>query len=143
MRTGEGTCCLRAMKFFLLLQSGQEFVASLPDVSGSQRKDQVARLYRGQDSLRRRLNRATILRSAVAELPCTTASPDATVAHLLVETGLTSSLSESRRAIDQGGVSLNNIRVEDPSATIDGAFLPGGIAVLRRGKKTLAGVLAG
>ena len=56
------------MKFFLLLQSGQEFVASLPDVSGSQRKDQVARLYRGQDSLRRRLNRATILRSAVAEV---------------------------------------------------------------------------
>jgi tyrosyl-tRNA synthetase len=83
------------------------------------------------------------LRSAVSELPSATAGAGATIAQLLVETGLTSSLSESRRAIEQGGVSLNNIRVEDPSETIDGEFLPGGIAVLRRGKKTLAGVLAG
>jgi tyrosyl-tRNA synthetase len=37
-------------------------------------------------------------------------------------------------------VYVNNVRVEDAEATVDGAFLPGGLAVLRRGKKTLAGV---
>jgi tyrosyl-tRNA synthetase len=85
---------------------------------------------------------AGTLRAAVAELPSATAGGGATVAQLLVEAGLTSSLSESRRAIDQGGVYLNNVRVEDPAATLDGAFLAGGVAVLRRGKKTLAGVVS-
>ncbi len=86
---------------------------------------------------------AATLRSAVAELPTATAAEGATVAQLLVDTGLTSSLGEARRAVDQGGVYLNNVRVEDPAAPVAGAFLAGGVAVLRRGKKTLAGVLAG
>jgi len=88
------------------------------------------------------LDEAT-LRSAIAELPQATAAPGAQVVQLLVDAGLTSSLSESRRAIEQRGVYLNNVRVEDAAATIDGALLPGGLAVLRRGKKTLAGVTAG
>ena len=88
------------------------------------------------------LDEAT-LRSAVAELPSATAASGATIAQLLVDAGLTSSVSESRRAIEQGGVYLNNARVEGADATIDGGFLPGGLAVLRRGKKTLAGVVAG
>jgi tyrosyl-tRNA synthetase len=85
------------------------------------------------------LDEAT-LRSAIAELPAATAVSGATVAQLLVDAGLTSSLSESRRAIEQGGVYLNNTRVEAADATADGALLPGGLAVLRRGKKTLAGL---
>jgi tyrosyl-tRNA synthetase len=84
----------------------------------------------------------TTLRAAISELPTTTAAPGASVAQLLVDAGLTSSLGESRRAIEQGGVYLNNARVEGADATIDGGFLPGGLAVLRRGKKTLAGVIA-
>ncbi|MGV3713638.1 tyrosine--tRNA ligase [Pseudolysinimonas sp.] len=83
------------------------------------------------------------LRSAISELPSATAGAGATVAQLLVDAGLTSSVSESRRAIEQGGVYLNNTRVEAADATIDGGFLPGGLAVLRRGKKTLAGVVSG
>ena len=35
---------------------------------------------------------------------------------------------------------LNNVKVEDAAATLEGRTLPGGMAVLRRGKKTLAGV---
>jgi tyrosyl-tRNA synthetase len=82
------------------------------------------------------------LASAIAELPSATVRPGATVAQLLMDAGLTSSLSESRRAIEQGGVYLNNTRVEATDATADGALLPGGLAVLRRGKKTLAGLHA-
>jgi len=84
---------------------------------------------------------ADTLRAALAELPTATSSGSESVAQLLVDAGLTSSLGESRRAIEQGGVYLNNVRVDDAAATVAGATLAGGLAVLRRGKKTLAGVL--
>jgi tyrosyl-tRNA synthetase len=83
---------------------------------------------------------ADTLEAALRELPNTTTAPDAPIAQLLVDTGLTSSLSEARRAIAQGGVYVNNGKVDDATATISGSVLPSGVAVLRRGKKTLAGV---
>ena len=49
------------------------------------------------------------------------------------------SLGEARRAIAQGGVSLDGVKVDDDAAVVTGS-LPGGVSVLRRGKKTLAGV---
>jgi tyrosyl-tRNA synthetase len=81
-----------------------------------------------------------VLDAALRELPHVTAAPASSVAQLLVDTGLTASLGESRRAIAQGGVYVNNAKVADDSATIGDAFLGAGLAVLRRGKKTLAGV---
>ncbi|HEU0205243.1 MAG TPA: tyrosine--tRNA ligase [Pseudolysinimonas sp.] len=84
---------------------------------------------------------AATLRSAIAELPSATGTPGSPVAQLLVDSGLTSSLAESRRAIEQGGVYLNNERVEDAAALLGSAVLAGGVAVLRRGKRTLAGVV--
>ena len=80
------------------------------------------------------------LEAALRELPNTTTSPDAPIVQLLVDTGLVSSQSEGRRAIAQGGVSLDNVRVDDETATLEGRVSRGGMAVLRRGKKTLAGV---
>jgi tyrosyl-tRNA synthetase len=83
------------------------------------------------------------LRAALSELPHITAQPEATVVQLLVDSSLCSSLSEARRSVEQGGVYLNNVKVEDAAFTLEGAVLPGGMAVLRRGKKTLAGIFAG
>lgn len=80
------------------------------------------------------------LEAALRELPNTTTSPDVAIAQLLADTGLVSSQSEGRRAIAQGGVSLDNVRIEDETATLEGRVARGGMAVLRRGKKTLAGV---
>ncbi|WP_307859076.1 tyrosine--tRNA ligase [Desertivibrio insolitus] len=79
------------------------------------------------------------LTAALGELPSTTASPDAHVTQLLVETGLTSSLGESRRALAQGGVYINNVKLTD-DAVLGDHLLHGRHAVLRRGKRTLAGV---
>jgi tyrosyl-tRNA synthetase len=79
------------------------------------------------------------LAAALAELPSATASPGTAIAQLLVDTGLTSSLSESRRAISQGGVYLNNVKVDSDSAVLE-QLLHGRHAVLRRGKRTLAAV---
>lgn len=82
---------------------------------------------------------ASTLRTALEELPNATVAAGAPVVEILVATGLVASLSEARRAIGQGGVSLDGARVEDENATVQGT-LPGGVSVLRRGKKTLAGV---
>jgi tyrosyl-tRNA synthetase len=81
-----------------------------------------------------------VLRAALLELPHTTTAPDALVTQLLVDTGLTASLGEARRAIAQGGVYLNNAQVDSADAVLASSALHYGMAVLRRGKKTLAGV---
>jgi tyrosyl-tRNA synthetase len=85
------------------------------------------------------LDRGT-LESALRELPNTTTAPSTTIAQALADTGLTKSLGEARRAVAQGGVYTNNAKAEDADAPIGDAALPGGMVVLRRGKKTLAGV---
>ena len=82
---------------------------------------------------------AATLRSALEELPNARVAAGTPVTTALVETGLVSSLSEARRAIAQGGVSLDGQKIDDDTAVVTGA-LPGGVSVLRRGKKTLAGL---
>ncbi|TQK19272.1 tyrosyl-tRNA synthetase [Microbacterium sp. SLBN-154] len=82
---------------------------------------------------------ADTLAQALRELPHAEMDRGASVVQALVQTGLVASLSEARRAIAQGGVAIDGVRVSDDAATVDGS-LPGGVSVLRRGKKTLAGV---
>ncbi len=82
---------------------------------------------------------ADVLRTALEELPHAEVSLETTVVQALTATGLVASQSEGRRAIAQGGVTLDGIRIDDEGAVVTGA-LPGGVSVLRRGKKTLAGV---
>jgi len=82
---------------------------------------------------------AATLRTALEELPHAAVPAGTSVVQALVETGVCASLGEARRAIAQGGVSLDGEKVDDEAAVVTGA-LPGGVAVLRRGKKTLAGV---
>lgn len=82
---------------------------------------------------------AATLRHALEELPNASLPAGTSVLHALVETGLVGSLSEGRRAVAQGGVSVDGIKVDDESAVVSGG-LAGGVSVLRRGKKTLAGV---
>ena len=82
---------------------------------------------------------ADTLAAALRELPNITAAPGITIAQALVETGLCASLGEARRAVSQGGVSLDNEKVADEATLVTGA-LPGRVSVLRRGKKTLAGI---
>jgi tyrosyl-tRNA synthetase len=82
---------------------------------------------------------AATLESALRELPNADAAPETPIAQLLLDTGLVASVSAGRRAIAEGGVYLNNVKVEDEAA-LAGAWLHGKFAVLRRGKKTLAGL---
>jgi tyrosyl-tRNA synthetase len=82
----------------------------------------------------------TTLESALRELPNTTSPASTPVAQLLVDTELVASLSAARRAIDEGGVYINNVKIEGADALLEPHVLPSRMAVLRRGKKTLAGI---
>ncbi len=64
-----------------------------------------------------------------------------TIVDLLVATGLSESKGAARRAVGEGGAYVNNERVSDPEWTpAPGDLLHGGWLVLRRGKKSFAGV---
>lgn len=82
------------------------------------------------------------LRSALSELPSVSAPLGSSIAQLLVDCGLEASVSAARRAIREGGVYLNNEKVMDETQGLD-QMLHGNVAVLRRGKKTLAAVFLG
>ena len=86
---------------------------------------------------------AATLEAALTELPSATGAAGVSVAQLLVDAGLVKGLGEARRAISQGGVYVNNAKVEADDAQLQSAdLLHGQFAVLRRGKKTLAGIKA-
>jgi len=81
---------------------------------------------------------AALREAAVAELPA--GGPDG-ITDLLVATGLSPSKGAARRTIAEGGVSVNNARVEsDEWVPQPSDFLHGRWLVLRRGKRNIAGV---
>ena len=64
-----------------------------------------------------------------------------TMTDLLVTAGLAKSRGEARRTVTEGGAYLNNRRVEDAESALAAEDLIGGSwLVLRRGKKSFAGV---
>mgnify|MGYP000032271403 CR=1 FL=1 len=83
------------------------------------------------------------LDAALAELPrATLPAPGTALVDLFAESGLSPSKSAARRAIAEGGAYLNNVRVSDVDAVLDAeSLLFGRLAVLRRGKRNLAGVV--
>jgi NAD(P)-dependent dehydrogenase (short-subunit alcohol dehydrogenase family) len=91
------------------------------------------------------------LAAALAEVPAVTLPAGAEaggklpkVADLLAEAGIVPSKSEARRAIAGGGAYLNNVKVPDADFAPQASdLLHGRFLVLRRGKRTIAGVQVG
>ncbi|OBI10885.1 tyrosine--tRNA ligase [Mycobacterium sp. E2462] len=103
--------------------------------------EHASRALFGQGELDR-LDEATLTaalrETSVAELK--PGGPDGIV-DLLVATGLSESKKAARRTINEGGVSVNNARVDSEDWTPEPSdFLHGRWLVLRRGKRTVAGV---
>jgi tyrosyl-tRNA synthetase len=86
---------------------------------------------------------ADTVAGATAELPQATVTADTLVTTALVESGLCSSASDARRAIQQGGVAINNVAVTAETDLVGDRTLAGGVSILRRGKKTLAALVIG
>jgi tyrosyl-tRNA synthetase len=103
--------------------------------------EHASRALFGQGDLDR-LDEATLAaalrETSVAELK--PGSPDGIV-DLLVASGLSASKGAARRTIGEGGVSVNNVRVDsDEWAPKSSDFLHGRWLVLRRGKRNVAGI---
>jgi tyrosyl-tRNA synthetase len=82
---------------------------------------------------------ASTLAAAVAELPVARGAAGDGIADLLAATGVVTSKGAARRAIAEGGASVNNVRVASEDAVLSADdLLHGRWAVLRRGKRTLA-----
>ncbi|WP_431901751.1 tyrosine--tRNA ligase [Nonomuraea sp. bgisy101] len=88
---------------------------------------------------------ASTLESALAEVPLAKVDAlGASLADLMAESGLVESKSAARRAIKEGGAYLNNVKITDEAfaPTLDD-LLQGRFLVLRRGKKSIGGVVVG
>ncbi|GIG38605.1 tyrosine--tRNA ligase [Cellulomonas phragmiteti] len=84
------------------------------------------------------LDEAT-LAAAVAELPTAPGRVGDLLVDLLAATGVVASKAAARRAVAEGGASVNNGRIaSDDAALSPQDLLHGRWAVLRRGKRTLA-----
>jgi tyrosyl-tRNA synthetase len=85
----------------------------------------------------RAIDRVTF-ESAVADLPrAEVSSPLPGVVDLLVASGLARSRGDARRALEQGGVYVNNERVQTDEPPAADALLHGRWLLLRRGKRAL------
>ncbi|MEO5980708.1 MAG: tyrosine--tRNA ligase [Pedococcus sp.] len=82
---------------------------------------------------------ARTLGDATGELPGGELSVGMSVTDALVAVGLVDSRNAARRAIGDGGASLNNVKLTDPERRLEeDDFLHGEVALLRRGRKALA-----
>ncbi len=59
----------------------------------------------------------------------------------LVRTGLDKTRSDARRAVEQGGVTVNDEKVTDVKTTYNADFFRGDGVVIKRGKKKFVKVL--
>jgi len=81
------------------------------------------------------------LEAALHEAGLVTAPADAPVAELFRLAGLVAGRGEARRVVAEGGAYLNNERVTDADAVpAESDWLTGGWRVLRKGRRTIAGV---
>jgi tyrosyl-tRNA synthetase len=82
---------------------------------------------------------ARTLADATAELPGAGVAVGTSVVDALVAVGLVDSRNGARRAIGEGGASLNNAKLTDPEVVLgEDDFLHGAVAVLKRGRRNLA-----
>ena len=136
-----------------------EETAQRPHLRAAQRRlaEEFTRLVHGEHETRqviaasqalfgrgelRELDEST-LSAAMAEAPTGSVrlADEPTIVDLLVSSGLTPSKGAARRAVHEGGAYVNNIRIGDEDwRPAPGDLLHGRWLVLRRGKRSTAGV---
>lgn len=154
---------LRYLAYFTFLDGDEtagleEAVADRPHQREAQRRlaDEVTALVHGEQAVRSAaaaaqalfgrgdlaaLDERTLV-DASRELPSAGVSDGVGVVDVLTATGLSPSRSAARRSIGEGAVHVNNVKVDSEEAVLGAAdFLHGQVAVLRRGRKTLAAAL--
>ncbi len=110
---------------------------------------ELTKLVHGEEEAKKAQDAAKALFStgAAADMPKTELTEDdltdgnIDIMTLLVKAGLTTSKSEARRAVQQGGVSVDGEKIADINHTFAGEDLAGEGIVLKKGKKNFRKVL--
>lgn len=131
-------------------------IAEAPQKRVAQRRlaEEVTRLVHGPEALANAvraseaifggglegLDEATLLdvfsEAPSSALPAAALGEGRPLLDTLVAAGVCASKGEARRLVQSGGLYLNNRRVDGEAATLEaGAALPGGVVVVRKGKK--------
>jgi tyrosyl-tRNA synthetase len=161
-RNVEDADAVRYLRYFTLLpreeiDALERRLAEAPEAREAQQRlaEEVTRTVHGADGLERARTASSVLfggelaglavdeiEEVFSDVPSTTVDgarllgDGLSLVELLAETGLTPSRGEARRAVEQGGINLNNLRETDPQRRIRVEDALGGrILVLRKGKK--------
>ena len=111
---------------------------------------ELTKLVHGEEEAQKAQEAAKALFStgAAADMPKTElteedlADGNIDILTMLVKSGLTASKSEARRAVQQGGVSVDGEKVTDVFQTFAGEALSGDGVVLKKGKKNFRRIVA-
>ena len=144
--------CLRMLTFLPLEQ-----IDEMDSWEGSQLNTakeilayELTKLVHGEEEAEKAQNGARALFSGTgnaADMPCTQLTSEdlsdgsMDLISLLVKTGLAASRSEGRRAIEQGGVTVNGEKITDVKAVYTANELGAGEFIIKRGKKKFAKVM--
>lgn len=149
---GDVLKCIRMLTFLPI-----EEIDKMNDWEGSQLNQakeilayELTNLVHGEEEAKKAQEGARTLFStgSAADMPTAElAAEDFTDGHIdiltmLVKSGLVPSKSEARRAVEQGGVSVDGEKITDTYAAFDKETLTGDGIVLKRGKKNFRKVIA-
>jgi tyrosyl-tRNA synthetase len=143
--------CIRMLTFLPL-----EEIEKMDSLEGSQLNQakeilayELTNLVHGEEEAKKAQEGARALFStgSAADMPTAELSDDdftdgvSDVINLLVKSGLVATRSEGRRAIEQGGVSIDGEKVTDIKATIAKDSIPADGIIVKRGKKNFRKVV--
>jgi tyrosyl-tRNA synthetase len=107
----------------------------------TERVEAASRALFGRDGSELASLDGATLRDATAELPRAEGTVGDRLVDLMAASGLVTGRNAARRAVAEGGAYLNNGKVTDPDQVLtESDILPGGVALLRRGRRSLAAV---
>ncbi len=143
--------CIRMLTFLPL-----EEVDRMDDWKGAQLNEakeilayELTRMVHGEEEAAKAQEaaRALFSQGEAADMPTCLLTEDELsdgdidILALLVKSGLVSSRAEARRAVQQGGVSVDGVKVEDPYLKYAGEDLQGDGIVLKKGKKNFCRIM--
>lgn len=161
---GQAPGLLRTFTFLsrLEIEELEREVAERPAARAAQRRlaEEVTRLVHGEQETRQAVAasqalfgrgsldelapetlRAALVEAGLVQMPGGPAGELPSVAELFTAAGLVAGRNQARRTVAEGGAYVNNQRVTDPDAPVPAeALRHGRFLVLRRGRRTVAGV---
>ena len=111
---------------------------------------ELTKLVHGEEEAKKAQEsaRALFSKGNAAEMPTTELSEEdfaegaVDILFMLVKSGLVTSRSEARRAVQQGGVAVDGNKVTDIAASYDKDALAGEGVILKKGKKNFRRIVA-